>query len=212
MKQKGRGRTMKKNTKKVLKRRMVKLNTYKKNNKLKRNLEYLLTKEDNYGIQLETATNIYEKFLKSILKYEEKMYNSMNTNNASNFDIFKLTIEEQLKEIDIKEGNLLERIKKDSSDMYNELKEYISVTDNIIELYYEVLRGLRKMSEDDKLSTTIISDVSLIQSLLVGELDKEFLKKEAVKNDIIEDELMDLFKGLTMEKNDLSNIFTKMKL
>jgi len=212
MKQKGRGRTMKKNTKKVLKRRMVKLNTYKKNNKLKRNLEYLLTKEDNYGIQLETATNIYEKFLKSILKYEEKMYNSMNTNNASNFDIFKLTIEEQLKEIDIKEGNLLERIKKDSSDMYNELKEYISVTDNIIELYYEVLRGLRKMSEDDKLSTTIISDVSLIQSLLVGELNKEFLKKEAVKNDIIEDELMDLFKGLTMEKNDLSNIFTKMKL
>ena len=215
---KGGAKTARRKGEKKTRKRIIMRKSMKRKNTLKRNINALLKNSNKKPIETEFEDyekigNIFEKFFQSIIKRE----NTINIKNEESFDMFKLDVQIKLEEIDTKYGSILNRIKKDLPDVFEELKDYIDIPNNsnmtmntntdIIELYYEILHGLRKILDDNDLNSKTLSDTEYIRQLLTENLIDKFIDK----NENIEDELLNMFKGITLERN-IANIFKNIKL
>jgi len=187
----------------------------KKKGSLTRKIKKMMNKLD-YNDQ-EPYINIlkeFEKFFTILLKIENKIISEKYGGSVLNkFDEIKLEISDKLQAIDDEKGSLINRINHEAPDIMKILNTYLNTnnSDDIIEVYSDVLRGLRKI----RYHKTIRSDVSRVQTLLTAELIKEFIDVENPKESDITDELMGMFeKKLSIQNNgegNLLDIIQKLK-
>jgi hypothetical protein len=225
-KYKGGARSTKKNNKKkmfpVKKYTMKKADSKEK--RLQANLKKLVENPDNSMYSYEKILRKFEKFFKGILKLEDKLYYSNNTDAQNEFDMKKFEIADKLQALDDENGKLMTRIKKLSPDIYNkitnELNSNIESSD-IIELYANVIEVLVDFNDELYTNTSMNaryeSDLSMVSSILSSELVTEFLEvKKNTKS--VEDELVDMFRGFSIKKNNssvednISKILANLKL
>jgi hypothetical protein len=225
-KYRGGARTAKKNHKKkflsVKKYTMKK--TDSKERRLQQNLRKIVENPGNNSYSYEKILRKFEKFFKGILKLEGKLQNS-NDNEAQNeFDMKKFEITDKLKALDDENGKLMIRIKKLSPVIHDRIKEGLNsnnMSSEIIELYANVIEILVDLNDElysnTSMNSRYESDLSMVSSILSSELVTEFL--EVKKNTkTVEDELVDLFRGFNLKKNnssiedDISKILSNLKL
>ena len=225
-KYKGGARTAKKNNKKkvlpVKKYTMKKADSKEK--RLQENLKKLVENPDNSMYSYERILRKFEKFFKGILKLEDKLYYSNNTDAQNEFDMKKFEISDKLQALDDENGKLMTRIKKLSPDIYNKIKNELNSnieSSDTIELYANVIGVLVDFNDESYNNTSMNSrydsDLSMISSVLSSELVTEFL--EVKKNtQSVEDELVDMFRGFSIKKNNssvednISKILSNLKL
>ena len=225
-KYRGGARSTKKNNKKkmfpVKKYTMKKADSKEK--RLQANLKKLVENPENNSYSYEKILRKFEKFFKGILKLEDKLYYSNNTDAQNEFDMKKFEIADKLQALDDENGKLMTRIKKLSPDIYNkitnELNSNIESSDTI-ELYANVIEVLVDFNDELYTNTSMNaryeSELSMVSSILSSELVTEFL--EVNKNTkSVEDELVDLFRGFNLKKNNssiednISKILSNLKL
>lgn len=225
-KYKGGARSTKKNNKKrmfpVKKYTMKKADSKEK--RLQANLKKIVENPDNSMYSYEKILRKFEKFFKGILKLEDKLYYSNNTDAQNEFDMKKFEIADKLQALDDENGKLMTRIKKLSPDIYNKIKNELNSnieSSDTIELYANVIGVLVDFNDESYNNTSMNaryeSDLSMVSSILSSELTTEFL--EVKKNtQSVEDELVDMFRGFSIKKNNssvednISKILSNLKL
>jgi len=217
--------TKRKNDKKHL---PVKKYTMKKTNskerRLQQNLRKIVENPQDNSYSYEKILRKFEKFFKGILKLEHKLQNS-NDNEAQNeFDMKKFEIMDKLQALDDENGKLMIRIRKLSPGIHDRIKEELNSNNessDIIELYANVIEVLVDLNDELYINTSMNaryeSELSMVSSILSSELVTEFLEvKKNTKS--VEDELVDLFRGFNLKKNNssiennISKILSNLKL
>ena len=223
MKKIGGARTIKKKSKtmKMMKKRRkhtVRLPVRRKleniNDRIKRNLEVFLENSNNDN-KFSEVLQQFEKFFHTVLMTEKELINSNNRNELDNFDIAKSIVAEKLLTIERSKGSIVQRIRREAPDVYREMNEYITLNsqsmnmnenteENIIEKYYDILHTISLMEDDDDLSPSLQSNISVVQLMLGIDLIEEFMpqkkvgnKIEAVQNSNLT-EMMNSFRGTTL--------------
>lgn len=180
------------------------------------------------GDDFDTYYNALKGFqilFKNMLKEEDALHNEENNKKQLEYDMIKTNILDKLENIEKKgEGNILMRIKKISPDIYIKVQRIYERTGGedkvnsdtilpfhtLIEYYYEIIRKLLNIYNNE-----VDNNIINVITFLSIDLTSEFFDKKIIEKEEMEDDLSSMFSEMKVGKNavsDLLNGFSAMKL
>jgi len=172
--------------------------------------KYLSKNENDYEKYGEML-NHFKLFFKAVIDIDNK---DLTAEEREKYDIKKDKILDKLETIENKES-IIKHIQQTSPDIY----ETIGITNDkipyleLIDVYYKVLKTLDEILETQD-NNNLRSEATMIQADILDNLVNSFIKNKKKKIDTIDDDLLDMFRGMAVKTDidDLENMFATMKV
>lgn len=168
--------------------------------------KYLSKNENDYEKYGEML-NHFKLFFKGVIDIDNKEH-------SHKYDIKKDKILDKLETIENKQP-IIKHIKETSPDIYQTIGITIDKIPylELIDVYYKVLKTLDEILETED-NNNLRSEATMIQADILDNLVNTFIKNKKKKIDTIDDDLLDMFRGMAVKTDvdDLEQMFATMKV